>query len=343
MHCPKCQCEEISESGMCLWCGYQLTEQDSEPPPSPDTSNDSNGVSQADISPASNEPGREELPHWKQELSQRLRSIKEKREASRVQLQSKPAQERVTDFERALPEQPEMPAAEPSLPPRPRQEKIQQLESPVIPAPKPRNISEPEKADTGPLLKLIDLKESPAKAQDDFEDVLIQNSTAPTAPTHGAARIPPFERRDPVPDTGRMILVYRALSGLVDLLIMALCTTVLIVAADFFSGMKVAGPASFVLISVLFLLVYFVYSILFLGISNQTIGMMLMKLQLVSMSEKRPKMDRIVGRSIAYIVSFLCLGLGLLWALFDWDNRCLHDRLTKTRVIPVADLKKPNA
>jgi len=74
MGCPKCQCEEVSASGMCLWCGYQVTQSTEDSEQDPQEHQDSTNAS-AEIAP-------EELPEWRQQLSQRLQSIKQKREVT---------------------------------------------------------------------------------------------------------------------------------------------------------------------------------------------------------------------------------------------------------------------
>ena len=42
-----------------------------------------------------------------------------------------------------------------------------------------------------------------------------------------------------------------------------------------------------------------------------------------------------VSLGATYIIALLGLGLGLLWGCFDGKNRCLHDRLSGTRVMRI--------
>jgi uncharacterized RDD family membrane protein YckC len=118
-----------------------------------------------------------------------------------------------------------------------------------------------------------------------------------------------------------------------DILIVLLTTVVLIFAASFFSGIRIMESGNFIFYALVFLLVYFAYSLLFLGLSNQTIGMMMSDLQVVGPDEKRPQIGRVLARCFGFLLSVVCVGVGLIWALFDRDRQCLHDRLSKTRVV----------
>jgi uncharacterized RDD family membrane protein YckC len=341
MGCPKCQCNEISDSGMCLWCGYQVIAPAAESKPGPKEDRDFPGQVEMDNSHPPAEPAREELPQWRQELSQNLLSIKPKREESAEQVQAESKILPVADSETPAPEQSSPPTVESDSrvhPHPPLQETRRQPDSnreslPAASAAPPESKRPFEReqfaADTG--LKLTDSqdtqglidsvtsrqprqREVPPKAAEVF-------SQSPAAHDHGE---------------GRMILVSRTLSGLMDLIIMALSTGALIIAADFFSGIRVLDLVSVIHYLELSLLVYFTYSLFFLEIVGQTIGMMIMNLQVVAgTGEMRLRMRRLLLRCFCYLVSVLFLGIGLLWALFDPECQCLHDRLTNTHVVRV--------
>ena len=135
---------------------------------------------------------------------------------------------------------------------------------------------------------------------------------------------------------GWMTLLSRALSGILDIIILVLCTGALIIAADLVSGIRRPDLVSLFNYSMLLLLLYFIYAVFFLVILNQTIGMMIANLQLIAgTGESRPQTLLILARCCCYLVSLLCLGIGLLWALFDREHQCLHDRLTNTRIVRV--------
>jgi uncharacterized RDD family membrane protein YckC len=132
---------------------------------------------------------------------------------------------------------------------------------------------------------------------------------------------------------GKLILLSRTLSGLVDLIIVILCTGILIIAADVFSGIIALDAVSYLCFSVLFLLTYFSYSLFFMGASSQTVGMMITNLRVVGAYEERPSLRQIVHRCWGYLVSVLGFGFGLIWGVFDRESLCFHDRISDTHVI----------
>ena len=90
MGCPQCQSDDISDSGICLTCGYvtsisgtaQEPESEFESEIENSESQSHSGLIEVDYSegePA--EEQAEEKPAWRQELAQRLHEIKQKRES----------------------------------------------------------------------------------------------------------------------------------------------------------------------------------------------------------------------------------------------------------------------
>jgi uncharacterized RDD family membrane protein YckC len=132
----------------------------------------------------------------------------------------------------------------------------------------------------------------------------------------------------------RALLSARSLSGCIDLGIVTLSTGLFALAAFLLSDGRTFARDSIVHYSFLFLLVHFLYSLYFQGTSNRTIGMMVLGLRIAAdTDETRPEIAQIVGRSCLYLVSLFCAGAGLIWACYDQEQRCLHDRLTNTRVV----------
>ena len=127
----------------------------------------------------------------------------------------------------------------------------------------------------------------------------------------------------------------RTLAGLVDIIIVAVCASSFIFAVDVLEGIEVFDAVSVIYFALLVLATYFVYSFFFLGTANQTIGMMLTDLRIVGVSFERPRAIQILIRCIAFLLGSAGLGIGLLWSCFDRQSRCLHDQLSKTRVVRV--------
>jgi uncharacterized RDD family membrane protein YckC len=226
MGCPKCQCEEISDSGVCLWCGYQVR------PPAKKSGLESPSADQG-----------------KQDDEENLKDAKE-----------------VLD-------------------------------------------------DAGAAGASV-FQEAEAEPQEEFvRETYIREKAE-----------------------GRSILLPRSLAGLVDLAIIALSAGLLVLAAAFFSEISTPDLWSILLFSILFILIFFLYSLVFLGFSNQTIGMMITNLQVVAETgQRRLKTGQAFMRCCCYLVSLFCLGIGLVWAFFDRRNRCLHDKLTNTQVVHIYD------
>ncbi len=140
----------------------------------------------------------------------------------------------------------------------------------------------------------------------------------------------------PLPDPGgedKLILLSRILSGLIDLLIIGICAGSFVVAADVFSGINFVDNISLFYYALLLLATFMVYSVFFLGTANQTVGMMIKDLRIVGINGERPKIGQVLARCGAYLASWLILGIGLIWAAFDREAMCLHDKLSHTRVV----------
>jgi uncharacterized RDD family membrane protein YckC len=317
---------------MCLWCGYQVN------PPAAASGLAPNEefplMEEQDISSVPAESAGE-VPQWRQELSQRLLSIKQKREASRQTLEPESGVLPFADSAASAP--PEQPSPMPA-----QSDPIVRPRSPVRETPrkqdqentKPLHSSAlPSEAIKPPEIEIPVDDTEPRDTKDLIDQMTSRPPTTPVIPsrTAGILQQLPYTSDE---GEGRLILLSRTLSGLIDLIIMSLSAIILIIAADFFSGIITLDSLSIISYSVLFLLVYFLYSLFFIGISNQTVGMMITDLRVISgVDEKRPHMRQILVRCCIYLVSFLCLGIGLLWALFDSENRCFHDILTDTRVV----------
>jgi uncharacterized RDD family membrane protein YckC len=322
MSCPQCQNDEIDSSGICLVCGYQVEASTADPHIHDESSRALSGLIEIDYSDSSKETEiKEEMPEWRRELSERLKAIRQKRESSGASLkqqsaaapaisgavQPRTAPIQARPVEKVRKRIPPARVHEKPAGPLPQQKLLQPLESPALKAPDP-----------GEVQKIIDKATSRQPVLESAAPVGISLTAAPQDP-----------------DEGKLILLSRTLSGLVDLIFVVLCTGVFIIAADFFSGIVVLDSISLINLSALFLLIYFLYSVFFLAASNQTVGMMITDLRVVGGNEKRPLIRQLAGRCLGYLISFFGLGIGLLWSLFDPESLCFHDRISRTRVIRI--------
>jgi uncharacterized RDD family membrane protein YckC len=78
------------------------------------------------------------------------------------------------------------------------------------------------------------------------------------------------------------------------------------------------------------LAMWVLYQFLFFTLSAATPGMRYAKIALCTFEDENPSRAAMRGRIAALLLSALPLGLGFLWALFDEDGLCWHDRITRT-------------
>jgi uncharacterized RDD family membrane protein YckC len=68
---------------------------------------------------------------------------------------------------------------------------------------------------------------------------------------------------------------------------------------------------------------------------GRTMGMGLMGLKMVTLEGKDVRVWRAVVRYVGFVLSVVCLGLGLLWVLIDNRRMGWHDHLARTQVLRV--------
>lgn len=66
--------------------------------------------------------------------------------------------------------------------------------------------------------------------------------------------------------------------------------------------------------------------------AGRTLGMQSWDLRLETMDGQKPDLARASLRFFSALLSWLPLGLGFWWQLWDKDNLCWHDRLSGTRL-----------
>jgi uncharacterized RDD family membrane protein YckC len=351
MICPKCDKGEIGDSGTCPECGFTAPgPSEAERQAEGDAAHV--GLIPMDYSGPSDEEGGE-LPAWRQELSRRLQEIKRKREGGdqphgageelppvpeprHEQLAGRPPATEETPRRRPSRPRP-VPAvtpgpaeSQPVAPPDSQPRLAPDLTAPSLPAPLP-----PERPNPEPAAELPVRQQPPAASprQANIQDLIDSIMTRKSAQPEAAPRAVPAAG---VPDRhgeGKLILLSRTLSGLVDLLIVILCTGAYILAADFISGIEVLDQTSLFHYGELLLAIFLLYSVFMLGTANQTMGMMITDLRVVSAEGERPSIGQVLVRTPAFLISLLALGIGLLWALFDRKSLCLHDRISGTEVV----------
>ncbi len=295
MECPQCHNDEISSTGVCLVCGYRV-----EPAAQP--------VENSSAVPPASEP---DIPQWRKELSERLRSIRQKKQ---------------TDQTKAPPV---ITSAEPVDMPQP------QAEKPLVRRHPPKN----QVAQTPAPQQKVLAPASPANNPREVEK-LIDKAVSRRSPQSPQAQLSMSEIFTPVQENSavyedKLILLSRTLAGLVDLMFVVVCWGIFIIASDIFTGIGSLDAISYIVYPALFLLIYLAYSIFFLSASTQTIGMMITDLRVVGKNHCRPRFRQILGRCLGYLLSLFVFGIGLVWSLVDGENCCFHDRISHTQVVRI--------
>jgi len=122
----------------------------------------------------------------------------------------------------------------------------------------------------------------------------------------------------------------RMMATTVDLALVlgAVCGVTLFAATELphFPAIKTAeflGIAAVIALCVL-------YQGFFLYIGEATPGMRWAQISWCTFDDEYPSREERRGRLVAMLVSLLPMGLGALWAIFDEDRMCWHDRLSRT-------------
>ena len=132
----------------------------------------------------------------------------------------------------------------------------------------------------------------------------------------------------------REVLFSRLLAGMVDLLLPALMGFLFAFSASSVLNFDLLTVTSLRFGLVFFLSFYFLNSLFFLFTTRQTPGMYLTDLQLTGERSEDIPFGSICLRIGLFLPVAITL-VGLAWFFFDPSCRCLHDRLSRTRVVPV--------
>ena len=151
------------------------------------------------------------------------------------------------------------------------------------------------------------------------------------------AEVPVPGRRDSsheVEAISREVLFSRLLAGIVDLLSPALIGLFFTFLASEVLNFELFAVSSLRLVFLFSLSFFFFNSFFFLLTSRQTPGMFLTDLQLIDEESDDPSLGSICLR-ICLFLPVAATVVGLVSGFFDRRCRCLHDRLSQTRVVPV--------
>ncbi|AGE27143.1 MULTISPECIES: RDD family protein [Pseudomonas] len=94
------------------------------------------------------------------------------------------------------------------------------------------------------------------------------------------------------------------------------------------------------ILSTLLLFVLFGFFATFWTHSGQTLGMQVWGVRVQNADGSRISLWQALLRFMVSIASWLCVGLGFVWSLFDKHKRCWHDIYSDTQLVRIAQQKK---
>jgi uncharacterized RDD family membrane protein YckC len=350
MICPECNSGETDTEGTCPSCGYKVSTVEPAADSSFDEARQFEGLIEMDVSSPSKPDSEPEadLPEWRRQLSRRLQEIKQKREGGEGEDQPISSESRnaapkpapippAPQIARAPAQNSRPPSATPRKPPAPpgRQPvpgRIQSREKP--PERTLFDLPIREKFESKPVQTKMEGRSGNA-AEQETRNLIDSAVVRPGRIPGSRAPAGDLEETQAPFYSDKLILLSRTLSGLVDLIIIFLCTGAFILCADLFSGIDYIDTVSLIDYLALLLAIHFVYSVFFLRASSQTIGMMITDLRVAAKDGRRPGIVQILTRCSTFLLSVVTVGVGLLWGIFDRETRCLHDLVSDTQVLRI--------
>jgi uncharacterized RDD family membrane protein YckC len=102
---------------------------------------------------------------------------------------------------------------------------------------------------------------------------------------------------------------------------------------DFWLDMLLAGEPALLGGFGLAVAIALIYLFLFQAMTGHTLGMRVLRVQVIDLYGDSPSILRSAARTAAYLASVATLGLGFFWIGFDSEKRALHDWLAGTYVV----------
>ena len=122
-----------------------------------------------------------------------------------------------------------------------------------------------------------------------------------------------------------------------SLLVLALWLATLLIMVIVNRGDAVFGAA----VQTILFLELFIFFTYFWMADGQTIGMKAWRLHLMTSSGRRPSLNQLTLRFISAALSFVPLGLGYWWSLFDAEGRTWPDILSDSRIVYEPQSRSP--
>ncbi len=106
------------------------------------------------------------------------------------------------------------------------------------------------------------------------------------------------------------------------------------------AGGEAVEPTDNLLFQISLGVVIYFFFVAYWSSRGRTLGMQSWGLQLLTNDDRQPTVKQASIRFFAALLSWLPLGLGFLWQLWDKDKLTWHDRLSGTRTVYIPRQKK---
>ena len=134
-------------------------------------------------------------------------------------------------------------------------------------------------------------------------------------------------------DSRRAGVFRRLVCGLLDLAVCGLLSAPIGLAMQM-TGNNLRDPRAIEVLVGSLVVVAFIYLTLTVALTGRTLAMRLLSLRVIDIKTGLiPTGGQSVGRSVLYLLSLACAGLGILAALVNREGYAAHDRFTRTAVI----------
>ena len=125
----------------------------------------------------------------------------------------------------------------------------------------------------------------------------------------------------------------RIRAGAIDGLFVTSCFLFFLLIILFIPEFKLLTKPSLLALVTVWVILFVSYHYLFTTLGGRTLGMEFEKLQVVNFDGQPISVEESRLRTLGYLISLGCFGLGYLWAVFDPDRLTWHDKISKTLII----------
>ena len=126
----------------------------------------------------------------------------------------------------------------------------------------------------------------------------------------------------------------RIRAGAIDgLLFVTGCFLFFLLIILFIPEFKLLTKPSLLALVTVWVIFFVSYHYLFTALGGRTLGMDYEQLQVVNFEGQPISVEESRLRTLGYLISLGCFGLGYLWAVFDPDRLTWHDKISKTLIV----------